>query len=110
MFRVAQYASGELSGGTAEPAAQCALLRDIFGNPFHRPPAIEPAWLSWNEGRIIKLARAIYNQRDFGRLSDLRDTLKEAGCTDTELLAHSQVPGTHVRGCWLVDLLLGKES
>jgi hypothetical protein len=89
----------------AERRAQCDLLREIFGNPF-RPPAVQPAWLSWNEGTLPRLARGIYDDRAFDRLGILADALEDAGCTDAVILGHCREPGEHVRGCWLVDLLL----
>jgi hypothetical protein len=98
-----------------ELAAKCHLLRCIFGNPF-RPVTIRPAWLAWNEAAVVRLARAAYGRRelpsgrlDDGRLAVLADALEEAGCTDDAVLAHLRGPGVHVRGCWAVDLLLGKE-
>jgi hypothetical protein len=90
-----------------ESAAQCRLLRDIFGNPFHLPSA-DPASLTWNDSTISKLAQAIYDDRAFDRLPVLADALEEAGCTDTDILSHCRGPGPHVRGCWLLDLILGK--
>ena len=47
--------------------------------------------------------------RDYGGLRVLADALEEAGCTDADLLAHCRSGGGHLRGCWAVDLLLGKE-
>jgi hypothetical protein len=91
----------------AERAAQCRLLRDVFGNPF-RPMAVAAAWLAWNGGTAPKLAQAVYDERAFERLPVLADALEEAGCTDPDLLGHCRQPGEHVRGCWAVDLLLGK--
>jgi hypothetical protein len=92
----------------AELDAQTALLCDLFGNLF-RPTAIDPTILRWNNGTIPKLAHAIYDERAFDRLPILGDALEEAGCTSEELLAHCRAGGGHVRGCWAVDLLLGKE-
>lgn len=86
---------------------QCSLLRDIFSNPF-RPPSVDPAWLSWNSGTVKKLAQAVYENRSFDRMPILADALEEAGCTDPDILGHCRGPGEHVRGCWLVDLLLGR--
>jgi hypothetical protein len=92
----------------AEYAAQCGLLREVFGNPF-RPVAINPACLTWNGGTIPKLAQAAYDQRAFERLPVLADALEEAGCTDPDLLGHCRRPATeHVRGCWALDFLLGR--
>jgi hypothetical protein len=88
-------------------AIQCRILCDLFGNPF-RPVAITPAVPIWNDGTVSKLAQAIYDRRAFDRLSILADALEEAGCTDADILNHCRQPGEHVRGCWVVDLLLGK--
>jgi hypothetical protein len=82
------------------------LLRDILGNPFHTV-ALDPLWMTWNDGTIPKLAQAIYDERAHDRLPILGDALEDAGCTDTEILSHCRGPGPHVRGCWIVDLLLG---
>jgi hypothetical protein len=82
-------------------------LRDIFGNPF-RTVSVNPAWLRWHDRAVPKLARAFYDERAFDRLSVLADALEEAGCTDAGLLGHCRGPGPHAKGCWVVDLLLGK--
>jgi hypothetical protein len=87
---------------------QVRFLRCIFGNPF-RPGALGPAWLSWNGGTVPNLAKAIYDDRRYDLLPVLADALEEAGCGDADLLAHCRGPGQHVRGCWVLDLLLGKE-
>ncbi len=86
---------------------QAALVRDVFGNPF-RPAAADPAWQTWHAGTIPRLAEGIYQERAFDRLPVLADALEEAGCADPAILAHCREPGEHVRGCWVVDLLLGK--
>jgi hypothetical protein len=94
---------------SAEAAGQAALLRDIFGNPF-RPSAPPPACvLAWNDGAVVRLAQTIYDDRAFDRLPVLADTLEEAGCTDADILAHCRGPGSHVRGCWVVDLVLRRQ-
>jgi hypothetical protein len=87
---------------------QCDLLREIVGNPW-RPVAVEPVWLSWNGGAVPMLAQGIYDERAFDRLPILADALEDAGCSDRDILDHCRGPGPHVRGCWAVDLLLGKE-
>jgi hypothetical protein len=86
---------------------QIFLLREIFGNPF-RPVAADPNWLAWNGGTVPKLAQSIYDERRFADLLVLADALEEAGCTNADLLDHCRRPGEHVRGCWAVDLLMGK--
>ncbi len=90
-----------------EQAEVAALYRDVVGNPF-RPVVIAPAVLAWNEGTVRRLAQAIYDERAFDRLPLLADALEEAGCDDADVLAHCRGPRPHVRGCWVVDLLLGK--
>jgi hypothetical protein len=90
-----------------------ALLRDMVGNPF-RPVTVNPAVLAWNDAVIVRLARAAYEERhlpsgelDLQRLAVLADALEEAGAP-AELVAHLRSPGPHVRGCFAVDLCLGK--
>ena len=80
------------------------LLRDIFGNPF-RPVAVDPAWLTET---AVGIARGIYEDRAFERMPILADALQDAGCEDAEVLSHCREPGTHVRGCWVVELMLGR--
>jgi hypothetical protein len=87
---------------------QCRLLRDIVGNPFRRV-ARDPAWLRWNDGMVGKIAQAIYDERAFDRMPILADALEDAGCDSTDILDHCRRPNVHVRGCWVIDLLLGKE-
>jgi hypothetical protein len=89
--------------------SQADLLRDLFGPaPFRPLPRLNPAWLAWEGGTVAKLAAAIYEERSFDRLPILADALEEAGCDAADLLTHLRGPGPHVRGCWAVDLLLGK--
>jgi hypothetical protein len=90
-----------------ELIAHCNILRDIFGNPF-RPATIDPSWLAWNDGLIVKLAQGIFEDRAFDRMPILADALEEAGCTDEVIFGHCRQEGEHVRGCWLMDLLTGQ--
>jgi hypothetical protein len=108
-------------GGPEVPAAirtergvQCGLLRDIYLHPS-REVHVAPPVLQWNDATVVKLARGTYADRhlpsgllDNARLAMLADALEEAGCDDAAILDHCRHPGEHVRGCWLVDLLLGK--
>jgi hypothetical protein len=89
----------------ADRTAQCRLLRDIFGNPF-RPVAFDPRWRTED---VLGLARGIYEDRAFDRLPLLADALMDAGCDSDDILSHCRGEGPHVRGCWVVDLVLGKE-
>jgi hypothetical protein len=86
-------------------------LREVFGNPF-RPTKMDPTWL---HDTVIKLAQAAYDEREMPtgrleltRLAVLADALEDAGCTTADLLNHLRHPGPHRRGCWPIDLLLGK--
>jgi hypothetical protein len=83
-------------------ATLAALLRDVVGNPF-RPVSVDQAWLT---SAVVSLAQNIYDDRAFERLPTLADALGEAGCTNAEVLGHCRQPGTHARGCWVVDGLL----
>ncbi|MDB5310215.1 MAG: hypothetical protein JWO38_4417 [Gemmataceae bacterium] len=90
-----------------EPAARTAFLSStkcIFGNPF-RPVTAAPSWLS---STVTALARQMYDARDFSLMSVLADALQDAGCDHPDILAHCRGDGPHVRGCWVVDLVLGK--
>ncbi|MBM3983006.1 MAG: hypothetical protein FJ304_22585 [Planctomycetes bacterium] len=80
-------------------------MRDIFGNPF-RPVAFAP---SWRTSDAIALARTMYESREFGAMPVLADALQDAGCDSDDVLSHCREPQPlHVRGCWVVDLVLGK--
>ncbi len=88
-------------------AAQVELLREVVGNPF-RPATVEPAWRTWMFGTVPKLAATIYEDRKYKNLPILADALEEAGGATAEMLNHCRSGGDHVRGCGVVDLLLGK--
>jgi hypothetical protein len=84
---------------------QRRLLFDIFGNPF-RPVTLDPAWRT---STAVALAQQMYESRDFAAMPILADALQHAGCEDEQILAHCRGPGLHVRGCWVVDAVFGKE-
>ncbi len=84
--------------------ATSSYVREMFGNPF-RPVAFDPAWRSET---AVGIARGIYDDRAFERMPILADALEDAGCDHPDILTHCREPGTHVRGCWVVDLVLGK--
>jgi hypothetical protein len=88
------------------------LLREIAGNPF-RPVALDPAWRT---PTVTALATAAYDERilpagtlEPDRLAILADAFEDAGCDNADILGHLRSPGPHVRGCFVVDLLLQKE-
>jgi hypothetical protein len=91
-----------------------ALVRDVF-NPFRRV-RLDRGVLGWQDGTVPRIAEAVYHERrlpsgtfDPGVLAVLADALEDAGCTDESILSHLRSSGPHVRGCWAVDLILGKE-
>jgi hypothetical protein len=83
----------------------------IVGVEFRvvRSMELVPAWLLWNDGTVPRLAQGIYEGRRFEDMPILHDALIDAGCDNQDILHHCKSPGPHVRGCWVVDLLLGKE-
>lgn len=89
---------------TQEFAIQADLLRDIYGNPF-RSIAFDP---SWRTSTAVGLAQSMYESRDFGAMPILADALEEAGCDNPDVLTHCRGTVPHSRGCWVVDLVLGK--
>ncbi len=89
----------------AEERAQCVLIREILGNPF-RPITPDSFWLT---STVTDIARGIYDSRYFSPMPILADALQDAGCENADILDHCRVPGPHVRGCWVVDLVLGEE-
>jgi hypothetical protein len=115
-WEVARVAVTAFESPAAEARAQADLLRDIFGPLPYRPVTLSPSVRTWNDGCVVQLATGIYAERslpegtlDVRRLAILGDALEEAGVTDQEVLGHLRGPGPHCRGCWVVDLVLGKE-
>ncbi|MDB5310760.1 MAG: hypothetical protein JWO38_4962 [Gemmataceae bacterium] len=94
-----------LGNPDGERRAQAGLLRDILGDPF-QPVTSDPSWLT---STVLALAHDIYAARAFDRLPLLADALQDVGCDHPDILAHCRSEGGHVRGCWVVDLVLGKE-
>jgi hypothetical protein len=95
-----------------ERRVQTDLLRDIVGNPF-RPISLPATGFP---SEAAKFAQTAYEERSLptgilsaSRLATLSDALKDGGCTDSHMLSHCREPGPHVRGCWVVDLILGKK-
>jgi hypothetical protein len=90
----------------AEEAAQVADIRCVFGDPF-RSAVVDPGWLT---STVLALVRQVDEAREFGALPILADALQESGCDNEDILNHCRdANATHVRGCWVVDLVLGKE-
>lgn len=118
-------------GEVAPPKALAALLVEQFGNPFRKARWVSAQlrdridtwsretrptdlllvreWLTWEGGLVTGLARAIDEERAWDRMPILADALEDAGCNESALLDHLRQGGEHTRGCWVLDLLLGKE-
>jgi hypothetical protein len=92
----------------AEEEVQRPLLHDVYGNPTRAATPLCRSVLRWNRGTVRMMAQAIYQERAFHELPSLADALEEAGCSDPDVLAHLRSAGPHVRGCWALDLVLGK--
>ena len=95
---------GQWSTPPVDPKDLCTILRDIFGNPF-RPVSFEP---ERRTSTVVSLAKSMYESRDFSAMPILSDALQNAGCEHADILDHCRGSGPHVRGCWVVDLVLGK--
>jgi hypothetical protein len=109
MDRVIWSAAWDAAKAAAKET-QSQVLRDVCGNPFRPMAGLDAAWLGWGGGTVVGLARAIYNERRWGETPVLADALEEAGCSDQEIIGHLRRQGQgHVRGCWCLDLVLGKE-
>lgn len=89
-----------------ELLAQAGLVREIFGPDPFRQIIVDSNWLT---PTMIQLAQVMYDDRAFDRMMELADALHDAGCDNDEILSHCRGPGPHVRGCWVVDMVLGKE-
>jgi hypothetical protein len=105
-FKIGAYTDKAVfeKGMAIEKERQCRLLREIFGNPF-RPVSFDAAWVT---STVLALAEGIYQERAFDRLPILADALQDAGCDNDDILNHCRGDGPHVRGCWVVDAILGK--
>jgi hypothetical protein len=81
------------------------LIREVHGNPF-RPATFTP---SWRTDTAVSLAQQMYEAHDFGAMPILADALQDAGCDNDAILSHCRdTKQLHIRGCWVVDLVLGK--
>jgi len=101
---IARNDTSELGSRESENHHYATTLRDIFGNPF-RPVTLDSAWRT---STVVQLAQGIYDDRAFDRLPILADALQDAGCDNEDILDHCRGSGPHARGCWVVDLVLGK--
>jgi hypothetical protein len=89
-----------------EESAKSHIIRDIFGPLPFRNVGFPSAWVTSD---VLALAQPIYDERAFERMPILADALEDAGCDNPDILEHCRQPGEHARGCWVVDLVLGKK-
>ncbi len=100
------FFQAESGAGEAQRIVFADLLRDIVGNLF-QPVEFSP---EWRTDTAVLLARPMYESRDFSAMPILADALQDAGCDNDDILNHCRDTAlTHVRGCWAIDLVLGKE-
>ena len=87
-----------------DPARRLMWLREVIGNPFR--------WVRWEDDwltpTVHTLAADAYARGQFDGLPILADAVEDAGCDNAELLAHLRGKGPHARGCWALDVILGK--
>ena len=79
------------------------LARQGLSVRTSRPVKADPSWLTTP---VLQLARVIRDEKDFTALPILSDALEESGCADPMVLQHCRGQREHVRGCWVVDMLL----
>jgi hypothetical protein len=106
--RAARDAAGQSEWGQAR-SRQADVVRDLFRFPSHPFVIFDPSWLHWQHGLVVQMARTIYADYRFHELPILADALEEAGCENREVLDHCRTQPVHVRGCWVIDHLLGRE-
>jgi hypothetical protein len=108
LCRWADSGEGPVLDGVVASVDSDRLLTRLVADVFElqlRPVAWAPAWRTET---AVSLAQGMYEARDFTPMPVLADALEDAGCTEAGILAHCRKPGLHVRGCWVVDLVLGK--
>jgi hypothetical protein len=96
-----------LGRGTEAAAHVASLFRDVLGNPW-RPAAVDAAARAWDGGTAVQIAQRVYADQAFQDLPVLADALEEAGCTSDAILGHCRQQRHHVRGCWVLDAVLGQ--
>jgi hypothetical protein len=106
-----EYLAEQLAAAVWEQTRghQCSLLREIFGDRLSQK-SIDRRWGCWKDGRIVRLAQSIYDEGNFDQLPRLGELLQRAGCDDADILTHCRRRRVHVRGCWVLDLLLGNRN
>lgn len=109
---VADYVRRSLPAAQAdeEEFLQCRLLEEIVGPTFPESPPLDPSWKVGNDGEALRLAEWIDAEQAFEVLPILADALEEVGCVEERILRHCRESNQHVRGCWVIDWLLERQS
>jgi hypothetical protein len=116
--------SGWVTPGNVRGAVECAIYHAwLAGQPrlrllaFDAPtqyPGFPPIWrylglqASWLTTTVVAVAAGIDAEVAFDRMPILADALEEAGCDDADILTHCRASDPHVRGCWVIGLLLDR--
>lgn len=107
--QVVKHTEAEYAADLAnEFRRQVTLVYEVFGNPF-RPGRLDDYCLAWEGGLVRRLAEGIYEDRAFECMPVLGDALEDAGCSDAAVLSHCRGSAEHVRGCWVLDMILGRD-
>jgi hypothetical protein len=93
------------SGGPFDVTFRIWMQEDI--DRLLAEMVVDPAWLEWHDGTVVKVADGIRKNRTFDRLPVLGDALEEAGCTNLTLIEHCRAGRPHYHSCWVADLLVG---
>ena len=83
-----------------------AMIRDAYGPRLFRRVPFQPRWRTSD---VVGLAAGIYQDRAFDRMPILADALTDAGCDSAGIVDHCRAGGPHIRGCWVLDLVMNKE-
>jgi carbon storage regulator CsrA len=98
--------------GVVAPREKSVHRREVW-EALYGPwplPVLDPAWLTWNDGTVLRLAGAIAEQGNYDALPILADALEEAGCTDAAILDHCRSCHPDSRSSWVVNFILSASS
>ena len=101
---IADYENRRREAAKKLEAIQCDLFRDVVRFPFDE----QTEHPQWKTSTVRDLAWTMFETNDFAAMPILADAFQDAGCEDAEMIAHCLRPAPHVRGCWVVDWILGK--
>ena len=95
-----------MARATANAGSKSRAVRDLIANPF-----VSIEWKpDWGTSTVLDLARTIYDRRAFELMPILSDALLDAGCDHQMIQEHCRCGRPHARGCWVLDVILGRSS